>query len=290
MLALFRTIFAPPRDLILLLAAVWVGWSLSEKRAARHNLRPNVIGNLIFTSLLAYVLGGRIIFAFEHLNAFTQSPISLLSLNSAAFDSWAAVATAGLAGLIYAQRAGLLLWRTLDGLTTLFASIAVGEGFSHLASGAAFGGETSAPWAIYLWGAMRQPTQLYEIVASVLIFVVVWFRRPDGIAGTEFLIFAALTALSRLFIETFRGDSTLIFGGFRAAQIVAWAVLASALLGLEALRQRAMPTDRVFEKSDKVEPANGPRHRAPKQAKPGTSRQAGTSPTALGKQNTRRKK
>ena len=241
MLAIFRNLLAPPRDLILIVVAAWFGLSLAEKRAARYHVDAEVLNNLIFTGLLAYIIGGRLFYTAEHISAFAQSPLSLISLNITLFDSWGALAAAIITGLAYAQRKGLSLWSTLDALTLFFASLAVGIGFSHLASGAAFGQETSLPWAINLWGAMRHPTQIYEIIASFLTLGLLWFRKADSKPGSDFLLFAALTAASRLIIEAFRGDSTLIFGDLRVAQLAAWGILAIALLALEFLRPKIAP-------------------------------------------------
>ena len=56
---------------------------------------------------------------------------------------------------------------------------------------------------------------------ALIIFALLWFRKTDSPPGMLFLNFAALTAGARLFLEAFRGDSTLVFGEFRLAQIVA---------------------------------------------------------------------
>jgi phosphatidylglycerol:prolipoprotein diacylglycerol transferase len=240
-LDLFRNLFAPPRDLILLVAAAWIGMSLAEKRAARSHTDKSLLNNLIFYGILAYLLGGRIFYALEHLSAFAQSPLSLISLNTSAFDNWGALAAALIAGFVYGQRKGMLFWPALDALTPFFALLAIGIGFSHLASGAAFGRETAAPWGIYLWGATRQPTQIYEIIASLLTFGVIWFKKADSKPGADFLLFAALTSASRLVIEGFRGDSTLILGGIRSAQVIAWLILAVSLVALELLKPRPAP-------------------------------------------------
>ena len=256
MLALFRNLLAPPRDLILIVVAAWFGLSLAEKRAARYNVNAEVLNNLIFASLIAYILGGRLFYAAEHLAAFMQSPLSLISLNITLFDSWGALATAIVTGLVYAQRKGLSLWSTLDALTLFFATLAVGLGFSHLASGAAFGQEASLPWAINLWGAMRHPTQIYEIIASILTLGLLWFRKVDSKPGSDFLLFAALTAASRLFIEAFRGDSTLVFGGLRAAQLAAWIILATALLTLEFLKPQTAQTIVIEEEARPIKAEN----------------------------------
>ncbi len=233
MLALFRNIFAPPRDLILLVIAAWLGLTLSEKRSARHGVNVEVLNNLILIGLTAYILGGRLFFAAEHLGAFAHSPLSLISLNIASFDMWGASAAALIAGLAYGQHKKLPLWHGLDALTPFFASLAVGLGFLHLASGAAFGRETNLPWGIDLWGARRHPTQVYEILASLVTLGLLWFRKAESNPGNHFLSFVALTSAGRVVIESFRGDSTLVFGGLRLAQLIAWAVLGASLAGLE---------------------------------------------------------
>jgi phosphatidylglycerol:prolipoprotein diacylglycerol transferase len=121
-------------------------------------------------------------------------------------------------------------------LTPLFATLAIGLSLSHLAAGTAFGSPTDLPWAIELWNATRHPAQIYEFVAALLIFGFVWVRKTDPRPGTLFLAFTALTAASRLFLEAFRGDSILIFGSLRLAQIIAWIVLAAALFAYEQVR------------------------------------------------------
>jgi prolipoprotein diacylglyceryltransferase len=75
------------------------------------------------------------------------------------------------------------------------------------------------------------------LIASLLIFSLVWFRKADSPSGASFLLFAALTAGSRLFLEAFRGDSTLIFGGLRLAQVSAWIVLAVVLFANESIQK-----------------------------------------------------
>jgi phosphatidylglycerol:prolipoprotein diacylglycerol transferase len=236
MLTLFRSLFAPPRHLILLVAALWVGLALAEKRSARYSISKELLNNLVFYSLFGYILGGRLLYALSNFSAFVQSPLSLFSLNLNLFDPLAGLATACLVGLIYNYRQKLLRWYTLDALTPLFATLAVGLTLSHLAEGTAFGSPTSLPWGIELWNATRHPTQIYELIASLLIFSWVWFRKTDSPPGAAFLTFTALTAGVRLFLEAFRGDSTLIFGGLRLAQVLAWIVLAAALFASAALR------------------------------------------------------
>jgi len=238
MLNLFRSLFAPPRHLILVFAAVWLGLTLAEKRVSRHGILKEVFDNLVYYSILAYALGGRILFVLEHLQVFINSPLSIFSPNIDLFDPLGALATAILVGVVYGQRQKLPFWATLDALTPLFATLAIGLHLSHLAAGTAFGRPTALPWGMELWNAIRHPTQVYELIASIFIFAFLWLRKPGSLAGFDFLCFTALTAGSRLILEAFRGDSSLIFNGIRSAQVAAWFILAAALIAGEILRTR----------------------------------------------------
>jgi len=237
MIEIFRSLFTPPRHFILLFAALWIGLTLAEKRTERHGVSKDALNNIAFYSLLGYILGGRLLFALENLSAFTPSPLSIFSPNPDLFDPTAAWIATLLVGLIYGQRHKLPLWGTLDALTPLFAALAIGLHLSHLAAGTAFGSPTTLPWGIELWNATRHPTQIYELIAALIIFSFLWFHKSDSPSGIPFLNFIALTAGARLFLEAFRGDSTLVFGGLRLAQIIAWIALAITLFVSEALRE-----------------------------------------------------
>jgi len=239
MLTLFRSLFAPPRHFILLLAALWIGLALAEKRTERHGISKDALNNITFYSILGYILVGRILYALANLSAFAPSPLSIFSPNPDLFDSTSALITMILVGFIYGQRQKLPFWGTLDALTPLFATLAIGLALTHLAAGTAFGSPTTLPWGIDLWNATRHPTQIYELIASLIIFGLIWFRKSDLSPSILFLNFTALTAGARLFLEAFRGDSTLIFGEFRLAEIVAWLVLVIAFVTRESIQRRS---------------------------------------------------
>lgn len=241
MLTFYRNVFSPPRDLILVVAAIWVGLYLAEKRSERHGISKDALNNIVFYPLIGFVLGGRFLYAFENLSFFLQDPASWRSLNLDLFDPFGGLAVAIIVALMYGQRKKLPFWSTLDALTPFFAVLALGFGLAHLASGNSFGKETALPWGMELWGAIRHPSQVYEILASILILCLLWFQKADSPPGRGFLSFVALTSAARLFLEAFRGDSTLILGGLRAAQVIAWMVLALSIFLLERLNRETPP-------------------------------------------------
>jgi prolipoprotein diacylglyceryltransferase len=59
-----------------------------------------------------------------------------------------------------------------------------------------------------------------------------WRARTRGLpagVGFNFLLVVALSAAARLFLEAFRGDSLVMVGGWRAAQVWGLVVLATCL-------------------------------------------------------------
>src|SRR5215204_6009499 len=100
MLTLFRSLFTPPRHLTILLTALWLGLTLSEKRIGRHGISKEALNNIVYYGILGYIIGGRIIFALINLSTFTQSPLSIFSVNLDLFDPMGALATGLLVGFI----------------------------------------------------------------------------------------------------------------------------------------------------------------------------------------------
>jgi phosphatidylglycerol:prolipoprotein diacylglycerol transferase len=223
---------ALPVPALAVILSIWLGLSLTEKLAPKRGLNADSLYNLTFITLLSGIIGARLFFAVQNFSAFVQTPLSLFSRETGSLDPFGGFAAALIAALIYGRRAELKFWPTLDGLTPLFAVFGVGLGFSHLASGAAFGMETSLPWGIELWGAARHPTQLYEIGLALAILLLLNWKAKNNLLkdGSLFLLFVALTAAAQLFVEGLRGDSTLLPGGIRLEQVLAWLALAGALI------------------------------------------------------------
>lgn len=251
MLEIFQNLFAPPRHMILLVAAAWIGLALAEKQAERHSLGRDDLNNLTFYILLAFVLGGRVSFVLQNMAAFVKKPIDVLSINPDLFDAFGGVAAAVIAAFIYGQRRDLKFWSTLDALTPFFAILAIGLGLSRFASGAAFGRETGLPWGVFQWNATRHPTQLYETLASLLIFGLLWFQKQNPRPGVLFLAFSALTAASQLVIQAFRANDVRIFNGLSQAQVAAWIALAACFVLIES--RLALPPKRTKSTQEKTD-------------------------------------
>jgi phosphatidylglycerol---prolipoprotein diacylglyceryl transferase len=254
---------ALPAPQLILLAGFWLGLEVSEKQAAYFKLDAEKIYYLILIALLAGLVGARLAYAIQSPAAFRASPLNLLAPRPEMLDGtggWLAAATAA---LIYLRVHRLKLWPSLDAVTGLLLVLGVTIGVSHLASGDAFGAPAQLPWAIELWGAQRHPSQVYETLAALLIGVAAWtggkicrVSLQIGGAGLRFWAFIALSATARIFLEAFRGDSILLAGSLRTAQLVAWAALS---ISLWQIGQRIQSGEPAGPGELRIEPSANPK-------------------------------
>ncbi|MBN1264257.1 MAG: prolipoprotein diacylglyceryl transferase [Anaerolineales bacterium] len=221
--------------LLVLLAGIWAGISLSEKEARKAGLSEKNIGNLIFITLGSFLVGARLIFVLQNLDRYLDAPLGIILPNPDTLALLEGSVVGLVTAVVYVQRKNLRLWETLDvlapGLVVLFASLAG----MNLASGDAYGTKSSLPWAIQLWGSRRHPVQGYELLLDGLILAVLLRRSIPEKPGVRFLFTVTLLASGRFFLEGFRANSLVIGGGWRVAQLV---LLLMVLGSLKMLRRR----------------------------------------------------
>jgi prolipoprotein diacylglyceryltransferase len=212
-------------------AALW----LSEKEAGRLQLDPDAIYTLAFTGLVAGLVGARLAYVLHYWSVYLRDPLGILSLNATALAPAEGALIGVTAALVYGARRQLPLRTTLDALAPGVAAMAVAVAVAHVASGDAFGAPTALPWRVFLWGEYRHPSQIYELIGALLILGVTWRTRtqawPAG-AGFNFLLMVARSAAARVFLEAFRGDSLMLPGGWRAAQVLGLIILAACLVAV----------------------------------------------------------
>lgn len=224
---------------LFLLAGVWVALNLVEREAPRFKVSAADISNLILIGLIAGILGARLWYAVRFLGVYADNPLSLFSVNPSTLAAEEGILTGLIAAIVYGGRKGLLLWPTLDVLAPGLGVFSIALGLSHLASGDAFGAPSTLPWAIDLWGEGRHPTQIYEILVGVMVLALLWRIKAWGVfPGFLFLSWLGMTAISRLLVEAFRGDSVIIFGALRSAQVVSFGVLLLVMVGMHLLGRR----------------------------------------------------
>lgn len=227
---------------LFLLIGVWAGLWLAEREAPRLDLKPDAVYNAAFVGLVAGVIGARLVYVSRFLSAYASDPLGVVSPNPGTLAVTEGMLIGVLAAFVYGARRKLPLRPALDGLAPALAAMMAAIALAHIASGDAFGAPARLPWSIHLWDEYRHPSQIYELIGSLIVLWAWWrFRMRAPFAGFSFLFVVALSAAARIFLEAFRGDSLVMVGGLRAAQVWGIGVLAASLVVMKRWGVTAHP-------------------------------------------------
>jgi len=187
----------------------------------KQNISINKLFGLIVSVHLAAILGSRFLFVLNNypqfesdlLKAFTISPGGL------AFNGGFFLGT--LVGVLYVRLTELPFWNIFDfGSPSLALGISLAR-IGCFLGGCCYGKETSLLWGVQFpnyslvaqkYGIQHlvHPTQIYESLAGVIIFVVLLvILKHRKFEGQVFLSFVILYSIVRILNDAVRGDALL---------------------------------------------------------------------------------
>ncbi len=222
--------FTIPVSPLTWLAAFFVLQEIGERAARRLKLPDDVFSGALMWTIGVGIVAARLGYVARYLDTFLAEPLQIVALNFGTLDLTTGVLFGLVAGIAYLQRKKVSMRLFADALApALVIGMAV-LSFGNLLTGDAFGVPApNLPWAIFLWGELRHPVQVYELFAYLTIFWFVWTRAPRPFDGAHFLITVALLAGARVVLEPLRGDSVAWVIGLREAQVIALVVMSIAL-------------------------------------------------------------
>jgi prolipoprotein diacylglyceryltransferase len=212
---------------LILLVAIWIAADIAGRAAKRLGLREDDVASLTFVALIFSVVGARLSYVLQYWSVYRDDLGGILALNLNTLSPLVGIVSAVVAAVWTARRKKIANRRLLDALTPGFVVLAAGFAVADLASGDGYGSPSSLPWSIELWGELRHPVQIYQLIAVIVIGLIV-LRSNRSFDGARFGLFAALYAASRLLLETFHGDTATV-AGIRVVQIWSLAALVVAL-------------------------------------------------------------
>ena len=241
---------------LMMAIAFIVGTFLSLREARRLSLDEDKVVNVILVTLIASVLGARMLYVLEHLSEFRREWTSVLALWQGGLTLYGGIAAGTFAGLIASRRMGLPVWITADALTP---ALALGTMFGRVGcylNGCCYGRPTTLPWGVvfphdsfaYLeFGEQPvHPSQLYNALAGLVLFLVFQFlRKRFRVPGVLFWSFIVLFALVRIPLDmtrTYEADAVIMRVGvldFTESQLMSIGMILFGTLMIMRLRRAA---------------------------------------------------
>jgi phosphatidylglycerol:prolipoprotein diacylglycerol transferase len=203
---------------VLALAFIVALW-LAGRQAAKAGLNSAHVADLGIWTLLAGLVGARLMLLAMDWSYYTRHPAELYSLARSGGVFYGGLLAALPVALWLIRRYKLPLWPTLDVLApAVVLAQAIGR-LGCLAAGCCFGAPCDYAWAVTFTrpsltrtvgtpiDVPLHPAQIYESLAALAIFfLLLWMASRKRFHGQVFLTYLATYAAARFVIEYFRGD------------------------------------------------------------------------------------
>jgi phosphatidylglycerol:prolipoprotein diacylglycerol transferase len=181
------------------------------------------IVDLFFYTVLSALIGSRLLFVLVNFDVYRENPMQIFKIWEGGLIFYGGLILAVIVAFWYMKFHRLPIWKLADLISPL---IALGLSFGRIGcffAGCCYGKETSLPWAVVFQNpdslarlnVPLHPTQLYDAANGLAIFFFLsWMEKRKSFDGQIFWLFFFLYAITRFFIEIFRGDPRgFLFGG-----------------------------------------------------------------------------
>jgi len=266
----------------LLFLGVWTWLSRGTRRDS------NYLSNLLVVLILSALAGARGAYVAEHWREYVATPLRIFNLREGGVMFYGGL-FAALAALSVFARINKERW--FDFFDLIVTALPLGHAVGRIGcflEGCCFGAVHEGllgvrfPHGSHAWhkqfgeGLIQwfelpycvYPTQLFEAVATFLIFVFLfWNFRRRRIEGEQVALYAALYAPARFFIENFRADERLLLGPFSIGQTISLGLGIFALVLTLYLRRHGRVVSAPAPAAPSM-PAAAPAARPPKNDPP----------------------
>ncbi|MCD5390379.1 prolipoprotein diacylglyceryl transferase [candidate division NPL-UPA2 bacterium] len=234
---------------VMLALAFFSGVLLVRRQARREGIDVENILDLSFVILISAIVGSRALFVLLNIKDYLAHPgqIFMLQQGGLAFHGGLFLALAS--GIWFLRRKRMKVGTTAD---LVIPYVALGQAVGRIGcflNGCCYGLPTNLPWAItfppkspahsHFLDASLHPTQVYQLLANLFIFVVlIKLRRRSRYQGQVFLRYLLLYGVFRFLIEFLRGDNPPILFQLTISQVISLAIFLLATASMVILHTR----------------------------------------------------
>lgn len=238
---------------IIIVTGVILAILLSQKEAKRQNLNPEHITDFIIYALPLSIIGARIYYVAFKWPYYLKHPGEIIAIWHGGIAIYGALIAGGLTLYVYCQRHYIRPWNFLDIIApAVILAQAIGR-WGNFMNHEAYGPKTTEAFLnklhlpsfiiknIYIDGAYRTPTFLYESVWNLLgFFVLIILRKQKNVMkqGEIFLGYMIWYSFGRFFIEGLRMDSLYLFQTIRVSQLLSVILFIGSILFIVIRRKK----------------------------------------------------
>ncbi|MFZ2384901.1 MAG: prolipoprotein diacylglyceryl transferase [Candidatus Omnitrophota bacterium] len=222
-----------------LVSAFWVCAFLLRRAAPRSGFNPEEITNFLFTVFFSGILGGRLVYIVLNLRMYALDPLEMIMLQHGGLAWFGGFMGGAAGGICYCLKKRMPLLKTLD---LIAPYIALGHAIGRIGcflNGCCYGKVSPHGFYFPVHGESLVPVQLYSSSLLVAIFVILkLLQEKPHRTGDIFFFYLVLYSVKRFFVEFFRADGNILFGGLTVFQVFSMVMFFTAVTLLVFSRMR----------------------------------------------------
>jgi phosphatidylglycerol:prolipoprotein diacylglycerol transferase len=198
----------------LLAVALFAGLYLGRYELKRRKMNPDIAYDLILAIAIGGIVGARLFYIIGHWQYYGSHLSEVIQVQKGGLVFYGGLLVGGAAVFWVIQRQHLDMWKVADALA---APIALGTAIGRigcLLQGCCYGLPTKLPWGINFFDIPRHPTQLYELLFDLAIFLGLFFYLEKGEIlrekGSLFLSYLMIYSFGRFFLEFLRASPRIL--------------------------------------------------------------------------------
>lgn len=220
---------------------------LAKSETKRKGLGSLCMLDFASIAIISGIVGARLYYVILHIDCFLDCPLDIIKVWEGGLAFHGGILGGFLSGIWFTKRRGIPFWKFADaGAPAIILAQAIGR-VGCLLNGCCFGKETAVPWAITFrnpdsmapLNIPLHPTQLYEIVGNLSIFLLLYGLRMKKMHdGYIFLLYAIMYSALRSGLSFFRAESIYLWGtGLSWTQLAGGATIIFSGICAYVLRQ-----------------------------------------------------
>lgn len=245
---------------------------LSVPKEISKEIHPfELVGNMTMIAAISGILGAKVFHNLENIDMFLADPVGqLISFSGLTF--YGGLIAGSISVIWYAKKHNINIKHLIDSAApALILAYGIGRIGCQMSGDGDWGVENLAPkpeWMAllpdWMWsynfphnviraGIPMQdcgdkfwypyceqlanpvwPTALYEVIMSIIIFVILWLiRKHIRISGVLFFIYLIFNGIERFLIEKIRINTEYnLFGGVTQAEIISLSLILTGIIGV----------------------------------------------------------
>lgn len=219
---------------LLIVCGILLAILIAVRNCKKSRVDTDHLMNIILLILPFGLIGARLYYVIFNWNYYSANPSEIIAV----WHGGLAIHGGLLAGLLAAFCYCLIKkmpFRVMADiiLPGVVLAQAIGR-WGNFFNQEAYGSVTDLPWAIYIDGAYRHPTFLYESLWDLAVFIllmVLWSKWKNRKHGDIMALYFIGYSLGRVWIEWFRTDS-LMLGDLKMAMVISVAGVVVGILCL----------------------------------------------------------